>query len=201
VAHPVYDMFESQRVSKGLARQQLGLPQEAMINLFFGIVRPYKGLSVLLQAISVLKNDSRKFYLVVAGEFWEDIDKYSLQIEQLGLQDCIRIDNRYIPNEDVPKYFSAADIFAAPYISGTQSGAVKMAFGFGLPVVASDAIAEENWSDSPSIQIFPSGDENALAKCLASEKVLQKGPGVQGIPDSGWEELVQAIESLARAIK
>jgi glycosyltransferase involved in cell wall biosynthesis len=79
---------------------------------------------------------------VIAGEFWEDCGVYREQIDKLNLSDLVKIDNRYIPNEEVAVMLSAADLMVVPYIGGTQSGAAKVALGFGLPLIITDIVAQ-----------------------------------------------------------
>lgn len=140
IEHPLYDQFAEKRMSKEEARRRLGLPEDRPVLLFFGIVRPYKGLTNLIEALALVYQEGYSPLLIVAGEFWEDVEFYKRRIQELGLQEAVRIYNYYIPNEEVPVFFSAADVFVAPYTGGTQSGALKIALAFGLPVVASEGI-------------------------------------------------------------
>ncbi|GIV65412.1 MAG: glycosyl transferase family 1 [Bellilinea sp.] len=140
VEHPLYDQFADKRMDKSEARRRLGLPEDRPVLLFFGIVRPYKGLRNLIEALALVYQEGYSPLLVVAGEFWENVEDYQKRIKDLGLEDAVRIYNYYIPNEEVPVFFSAADVFVAPYTGGTQSGALKIAMAFGLPVVASEGI-------------------------------------------------------------
>jgi glycosyltransferase involved in cell wall biosynthesis len=103
--------------------------------LFFGIVREYKGLKDVLAAMPEIQARLGKVVLLVAGEFWEDKRPYLEMIERLGIGDLVIIEDRYIPNEEVGLYFSAADVIVAPYRQVTGSGAMQMATGFGLPVI------------------------------------------------------------------
>ncbi|MBN1873000.1 MAG: glycosyltransferase [Anaerolineae bacterium] len=133
--HPVYDMFSDARVSKAVAREQLELALDAPTLLFFGIVREYKGLYDLLIALPQIQAQLPAIKLLVAGEFWDDKVACQTTIQKLGIEGVVRIDDRYIPNDEVSIYFSAADVVVAPYRSVTGSGVVQMARGFGLPVI------------------------------------------------------------------
>lgn len=196
--HPIYDMFAGQRISKEEARSRLGLPEKAQIALQFGIVRPYKGLKFLIDAVALLKQQGTDLHLLVAGEFWEDKNSYIEQARRLGVADLLHMEDRYIPNEEVAVLFSAADVFAAPYVDGTQSGAMKMALGFGLPVVATNIIAEQGCEEpGPLLHRVPPGDSKALAQAL--QESLQERP--PALPDVGaapigadWDRLVKAVE-------
>jgi glycosyltransferase involved in cell wall biosynthesis len=139
VPHPPYDMFAHQQIPKEDARRQLGLPQDLPVLLFFGIVREYKGLKDILQALPAIQGSLGKVILVVAGEFWDDKQPYLEMIEQLGISSSVWIDDRYIPNEEVAVYFSAADGLVASYRQVTGSGVTQMASAFGLPLLYATA--------------------------------------------------------------
>jgi glycosyltransferase involved in cell wall biosynthesis len=187
------------RIAKPEARRQLGLPEDEPVLLFFGFVRPYKGLGVMLEALARLKQTcSLTPRLLVAGEFWEDEQAYRHQAEQLGVAGQVRFDNRFIPNEEMGVFFSAADWFAAPYVGGTQSAAIKAAMQFGLPVLASDRIASDLPREGYSLVLHPAGDASALAEDL--RRVLEQGPAPttqSADPGSdGWAELIQTIQTV-----
>ena len=196
--HPVYDMFVAQRVPKEEAKRRLGLPQDMPLVLFFGIVRQYKGLKYLIDALALLRDWGRPFPLVVAGEFWEDESVYLRQIERLSLQSQVRLENRYIPDDQVSLFFSAADVFVAPYVGGTQSGTVKMAMGFGVPIVVTEKVAEGLASRGPQIRVVAAGDAMALASeirdLIDNDKEHTVSPE-RNIHES-WEELADSIESI-----
>lgn len=133
--HPVYDQF-GPIMERDEARRQIGLaPSEASkqpLLLFFGMVRRYKGLDVLLDAMTRM---TAKPLLMVAGEWYEDRKKAESFIQAHGLSDRVMIRDTYIPDEEVATLFSAADAVVQPYRSATQSGVVQTAFHFGRPVV------------------------------------------------------------------
>lgn len=132
-AHPVYDQF-GETLPLADARRQLGLalPDGAFVLLFFGLIRAYKGLDVLIDALAGLPNH---VHLLVAGEFYEDEQAYRDQVSRLGLADRVHIHAGYVPDADVRVFFSAADVVVQPYRHATQSGVVQTAFQFGRPVV------------------------------------------------------------------
>jgi len=196
--HPIYSMFNQGRLTKHEARNRLGLPLARSILLFFGIVRPYKGLNQLVEALAFLQDWEKDVHLLVAGEFWDDKSGYLDQIQRLGLSSRVTIYDSYIPNEEVGIFFSASDLFVAPYIGGTQSGAVKLALGFGLPAIISDCIIDDILIEDDRVRIVPAGNPRELATAI--EEALQTGlsqpDNSNTRPHRSWFELVEAIEHL-----
>ncbi len=129
--HPIYDIY-GQRVERELAAERLGLDPGERYALFFGFIRAYKGLDLLLDAWAMV-GEKRK--LIVAGEFYEDKEKYLDQIERLGLSDKVILHDRYIAESEVALYFSVADLVVQPYRTATQSGITQIAYHFEVPMV------------------------------------------------------------------
>lgn len=203
VEHPVYDMFSEQKMDRAAARRKLGLPEDLPLILFFGIVRPYKGLTSLVAAVGQLAAEGQKVGLYIAGEFWEDIQKYREQIDRMNLAGQVWIDNRYIPNEEVPVVFSAADVFAAPYTNATQSGAVKMALGFGLPLAITQPVVDETMRPWIGRKVFVSQTDEPFALKEAIEQSLRAASEntFSEAQPTGWQALIGSIERLARGAK
>ena len=101
------------------------------------MIRAYKGLDHLIEALALLKTD-KKYKLIIAGEFYESENKYLKIIKDLNLEDQVVINNQYIPNEQIPLYFCAADAIVLPYKSATQSGVVPIAIHFEKPVIVTE---------------------------------------------------------------
>lgn len=135
--HPIYDHY-GERMSKNEACKALGLPADKDYMLFFGLVRAYKGLDLLLGAFGCVKDQLPNLQLIIAGEFYEDEDKYRAQIAQLGLADRVIIRNEFIPDGDLRKYFGAADLIVQPYKTATQSGVTQVAFHFEKPMLVTN---------------------------------------------------------------
>lgn len=202
-AHPAYTMLTSQRVDKIEARQRLGLPLDGKILLFFGIVRPYKGLKYLIEALSLLKSRGQTPTLLVAGDFWEDRAVYYEQVKAAGLSNQVILDDRYIPDEDAAVMFSAGDILVAPYIGGTQSGVAGIAIGFGMPMIVTEQIAAGIPDGDPEIILtIPPADAQSLADAI--EKISERSTrntSVQLSRQNDWGDMVATIESLYHQIK
>jgi len=173
--HPTYADLSRQRPGKDEARAILGISGTTL--LFFGFVRAYKGLDVLLEALPmVLKK--RRVTLVVAGEFWKDKQKYFAKIEENNLGSAVKVVDRYIPNEEIGSYFAATDLVVQPYRSASGSGITQLAYGFGKPVIATrvgslgDVI-----HDGKNGRLVPPGDGAALGQAILDslhEEVLPK---------------------------
>lgn len=200
--HPVYLPFAEQKISKIEAKARLGLDPNLPVALFFGIVRPYKGLSLLLEAVAALRQQGQKIQALIAGEFWDNIQKYIRLIERLEISDLVRLEDRYIPNEEVPLYFSAADVFVAPYTAGTQSGAVKLAMGFGLPIVVSEVIVDEfikSYSDVQIVKIDRLIEiSDALLQASQRERAVEGGSNTSGY---SWKSLANELVIIGTIIK
>jgi glycosyltransferase involved in cell wall biosynthesis len=134
--HPLYTAF-GEKIPKQEARLKLHLKQDDRVILFFGLIRKYKGLDLLIEAFSLLKaNPHNK--LLIAGEFYEDKQPYLDLISKYKLEEQIILLNQFIPNDDVKYYFSAADIVALPYRSATQSGVTQVSFHFEVPTLVTN---------------------------------------------------------------
>jgi len=133
--HPVYSNF-GKAVEKHEAKRHLNITGERNI-LFFGFIRDYKGLDILLNAMTLLKNDIN-VKLIIAGEFYSNKDKYLKIIDDLGLKENLLMFTDFIPTSEVKYYFSAADCVILPYRDATQSGIVQIATNFSKPVIAAN---------------------------------------------------------------
>lgn len=134
--HPLYTSF-GEKLAQGEARKALGLRDDKKIVLFFGLIRKYKGLDMLLDAFNELKSQP-DINLVIAGEFYEDKQPYLDLITKYQIQDQVILHSKFIANEDVKLYFSAADMVALPYRTATQSGVTQVSFHFEVPTLVTN---------------------------------------------------------------
>lgn len=136
--HPLYEHFPDRpEVSRAEARHRLGVPAEATkVLLFFGLIRPYKGFEVLLQAFEALHRADSGYHLVVAGEFYEKRRRFEPLLGRLQQSGCLTLADRFIPNELVYLYFRAADVVVLPYRHATQSGIIPLAYAWNRGVVS-----------------------------------------------------------------
>src|SRR6059036_3546497 len=137
VAHPFYAQFDGGRWTRASARAHLGLGPGDDVALFFGYVRRYKGLDLLLSAWPRVRG-RRPVTLVVAGEFYEDPAPYRALAKAAGGEPAVRLMEHYLPDDEVESLFKAADVVVLPYRSATQSGVTHVAFALGVPVITTD---------------------------------------------------------------
>lgn len=142
VAHPLYDNFGS-AVIKTEARKKLGIEENSRIILFFGFIRKYKGLDLLLRAMKLLHDQNHKpqttnCKLLIAGEFYDDEKQYRKLIEELGIKDNLVLHTGFIPDSEVKYYFCAADVVVQPYRQATQSGVTPLAYHFEKPMIVTN---------------------------------------------------------------
>ena len=133
--HPMFENF-GERVSRNVACERLGLDGKYDYTLFFGLIRDYKGLDMLLEAWAEWMPENRK--LLVAGEFYASKEKYYEIIEHRGLQDRVVMHEGFVADDDVKYYFSASDCLVLPYRTATQSGVTQIAYNFTLPMLVTN---------------------------------------------------------------
>ena len=135
--HPLYDNFGPIK-PKGEALAALQLPKTTRYLLFFGFIRAYKGLDIMLEAFADARLVSLPIKLIIAGEFYEDSAPYEELIRRYNLEDRIIRATDFIPNEKVADYFCAADLIVQPYKNATQSGVSQIAYHFERPMLVTD---------------------------------------------------------------
>lgn len=132
--HPLYDHY-GELLERGVALQQLGLRENQRYVLFFGFIREYKGLDLLLDAMADERMEQLGVKLIVAGEFYGDSRPYIDRISRLEIGDRVVMHTDFIPDHEVNRYFCAADLVVQPYKSATQSGVSQIAYHFEKPMV------------------------------------------------------------------
>lgn len=135
--HPIYDHY-GELLPRENALQLLNLSSEQRYVLFFGFIRAYKGLDLLLEAFADERFSTSNIKLLVAGEFYGDPGPYLKQIKDLGIENRVVLCTDFIPDGEVNRYFSAADIVAQPYKTATQSGVTQIAFHFEKPMLVTN---------------------------------------------------------------
>jgi len=135
--HPLYDNY-GDIIPRGAALKKLSLPDEYSYLLFFGFIRAYKGLDLLLEAFADNRLRNRKLKLIVAGEFYENDLPYRELINRTGIENDVILFDRFIREDEVALFFSAADLIVQPYRNATQSGVTQIAFHFEKPMLVTD---------------------------------------------------------------
>src|SRR6056297_44455 len=135
--HPIYDHY-GKIEPREAALKKLGLDPGCRYVLFFGFIRDYKGLDLLLEAFSDPWFGKNNVKLIVAGEFYSDESRYRQLMENLNLYPRVILKTAYIPNTEVEHFFNAADIVAQPYKSATQSGVTQIGYHFHKPMLVTD---------------------------------------------------------------
>jgi len=202
VNHPIYNTF-GDPLPRPEARDALDLPDDSPILLFFGFVRRYKGLHVLLEALPRIVDHLPDLQLVVAGEFYDEKAFYENIIEKHQLGSYLHLHDGYVSDEDVAAYFSAADVVVQPYVSATQSGVAKIAYHFERPLIMTDVggLAEMMPHGEAGLVVPPEDPDGlAGAVCRFFEEDLQ-GELTEGVRREkekySWEPLYEATERFA----
>lgn len=159
---PIYDCYEGlEKFEPGAERKALGYSAGDKVILFFGYVRKYKGLDILLRAFPGILKDIPEAKLLIVGEFYDDPQIYLSLIDELGIKNSVKIVNQFVPNEAVGKYYSASDVVVLPYRTGTQSGILNVAYGFERPVIVTDVggLAESVDEGSTGLIVKPESPE------------------------------------------
>lgn len=177
VPHPLYDNF-GEKISKDEAKKKLEIDNGQKLLLFFGFIRTYKGLDILLNAMKLVANrkpdpgqgqkETSNLKLLIAGEFYEDRKPYDEQIAQLNIKDSLLLHTRFIRNEEVKYFMCAADVVVQPYRNATQSGVTPLAYHFEVPMIVT------NVGGLPSM--VPDGKAGLVAEPTAeslAEKIIE----------------------------
>jgi len=198
--HPTYDLFRLSGFDRAVCRKQLGV--SGNILLFFGFVRKYKGLKYLLSAMPLILSELPVTLLVV-GEFWKDKSLYMDMIKRLGISEHVRVIDEYVPNEEVGRFFTAADLVVQPYLSATGSGGGQLAFGFERPVVATRVGSlPEIVENGRTGYIVEPGSASGIAEAVISFFKYKKAEffadNIRSVQYRfSWDHLVDGIEGLA----
>ena len=199
--HPLFDNY-SEPVSRAEAIVHLKLCPAYRYILFFGFIREYKGLDLLLKAMADPDIRNLGIKLIVAGEFYEDEKPYFDLIHSLDIADSINLQSHFISDDEVRYYFSAASLVVQPYRSATQSGVTQVAYHFNKPMVVTDVgglaeivpdgkcgyvVAPEPGAIARAINDFFTGDEDRFRAGIEEQK-----------KSYSWDRLTEALRTLAR---
>jgi len=199
-AHPLYDNF-GDPVSKEVAKQRLNLDNRFHYLLFFGFIRDYKGLDLLLKAFADVRLRNYPLKLIVAGEFYCDPTPYHDVIDQNGLKDWIIMSNDFIPDSEVVNYFCSADLVVQPYKSATQSGVTQIAYHYNKPMIITDVggLAEFVPDGKAGYVVNPDPLKitDAIIRFYEEKKEVEFSEFVSVEKEKySWRKMVEAIDEL-----
>lgn len=198
--HPLYDNFGN-AVSQSEAKDKLGLSPEISYMLFFGFIREYKGLDILLEAIKSERFQQLNVKLLIAGEFYGNEEKYLKIIKELNIIERIELKNSFIPNTEVYLYFCASSLVVQPYKNATQSGVTQIAYHFGIPMITTNVggLAELVPDGVVGYVVEPNAEslEEAIYKYFSLRKEEEFSRNVKTERERfSWSGLIKTIDRL-----
>ncbi|MBX2921521.1 MAG: glycosyltransferase [Chitinophagaceae bacterium] len=205
VPHPLYDSF-GEKVSQETAREKLGLAEYGRIVLFFGFIRKYKGLDMLLDAMKMVKDlqqqkGTEPVYLVVAGEFYEDARPYLDQIAQNNISDTVILKTAFVPDSEVKYYLCAADVVVQPYRNATQSGVTPLAYHFERPMIVTNVGGLTAMVPDGIVGLIAEADSRSLAEKIMQFFETGADHFVPGLQEEKkkytWDKIANAIIELS----
>lgn len=206
VPHGPLNLFTSGHSTRTEARSAMNIPNDARVLLFFGAIRPYKGLDVLLDAFDIVAARLPGAYLVVAGRAWESFDRYQQMIDRAPWKDRVRLRIDYIPTGEVARYFDAADLVVLPYHRfEAQSGVAMAAAGFGKPMIVTNVGALPTLQPDSDLVVSP-GDPAAIAKAILSaldspDRLAQLEQTARQVAQShSWDEIAARTLDVYRSV-
>ncbi|OON68422.1 glycosyltransferase [Hymenobacter sp. CRA2] len=201
--HPLYDSFGA-ILPKAEALRHLGLDPQYRYILFFGLIRDYKGLDILLEAFADERLQRLPLKLIVAGEFYKDPTPYEELIREHHLESRLVRATRFIPNEQVPEYFCAADLVVQPYKDATQSGVSQIAYHFERPMLVTDVGGLAELIPHGEVGYVVEPTPQAIADALVD---FATHPEKEAVFEAGarhykqqfsWAEMVKALKAVAQ---
>lgn len=201
--HPLYDNF-GEKMDKAEARLHLQLPVNERIILFFGFIRKYKGLDILLDAMGILQQKGFNVKLLIAGEWYEDKKPYNEQIERLKIKDSLLLQNHFISDGEVKYYLSAADFVIQPYRNATQSGVTPLAFHFEKPMLVTNVGGLPQMVQNQKVGLVAEPNAKSIAEKI--EELYQLGedyflPQIKVQKQKySWQAFTKVIADLQRSV-
>jgi len=201
--HPLYDNFGAS-VPKTVAKKQLGLEEETGYILFFGFIREYKGLDLLIKAFADERFRKLPVKLLIAGEFYIDGKPYLDLINNLNLKEHIVLRTEFIENNEIVNYFCASDIVAQPYKDATQSGVTQIAYHFEKPMLTTNVGGLSEMVPNGKVGYVVAPDSNEISEALlrfymeAKENEFSAQAAIEKKRFS-WEILLDRIDTLVHS--
>jgi glycosyltransferase involved in cell wall biosynthesis len=203
VQHPLYDNFGS-LISKDEARTHLGLAHADKIILFFGFIRQYKGLDLLLRAMANKEIQQEDIKLLIAGEFYEDSKPYIDLVKEYNLEDRVIWNSNFIPDSEVKYYLCAADCVVQPYRNATQSGVTPLAYHFEKPMIVTNVGGLPALVPHEKAGLVCQPDPVSIAQTISRFYQLGENYFIPHLriekQKYSWSHLTKAIISLAKSL-
>lgn len=198
--HPLYDNF-GKTVDKSIAKEKLKLERNISYMLFFGFIRDYKGLDILLNALKSQRLQDLPIKLLIAGEFYGNERKYLQMIKELNISNKIDLRSSFIPNTDVYLYFCASSLVVQPYKNATQSGVTQIAYHFGKPMITTNVggLSEMIPNGKVGYVVEPNAEslENAIYRFFSEKREEEFSENVKTERERfSWNGLIKTIDSL-----
>lgn len=198
--HPINDHL-APAISRQEARKRLGLDPDGRYLLFFGLIRHYKGLDLLLRAMAETSVQHLNIKLLVTGEFYEPEEEYRSLISELGLEDRVIVRNEFIPTAEMPDHFGAADLVAQPYRTASQSGIIPVAYHYDRPVLVTDVGGLGEFVETDRTGLIAAPQPAELAQAIVR---FYENPEVfcHGIPEMkealSWDRFAERVIEFTR---
>jgi len=200
VNHPLYDIF-GEALTKEEARKKLNLSPGEKIILFFGFIRTYKGLDILLQAMADPRIKQNGIKLMVAGEFYENERFYRELIKKSGIEDLLILKTQFIPDKEVRYYLCAADLVVQPYRNATQSGVTPLAYHFEKPIIVTNVGGLPSLVPHEKVGLVAEPEPRALAEAILRFYELGENYFIPHLRTEklkySWANMVRTIIQLA----
>ncbi|HVZ96007.1 MAG TPA: glycosyltransferase [Chitinophagaceae bacterium] len=201
VPHPLYDNFGG-KISRQEARAKLNIPQEAKIILFFGFIRKYKGLDILLQAMKIIhqQRSISNLKLLIAGEFYEDEKNYHDLLNDPGIKNELIVHTEFITDSRVKYYLCAADCVVQPYRNATQSGVTPLAYHFEIPMIVTNVGGLPSLVPDRKVGLIAEPNPESIAQKIKEYFDLGEDFFLPQLREEkkkySWENMVKAITGL-----
>lgn len=201
--HPLYDHFGNS-IPKSVAREKLNIPLQEKVILFFGFIRKYKGLDLLLEAMCDKRIQQQHIKLIIAGEFYEKEEPYTSFIKQHQLSNAVRIKNHFIADDQIAKYLCACDVVVQPYRQATQSGVTPLAYHFEKPMIVTKVGGLPEMVPHEKVGLVCNPTPKTIADAIIRYYELGEdyfhSELVEEKKKYNWETMINTIQELAKKI-
>jgi glycosyltransferase involved in cell wall biosynthesis len=196
--HPLYKSFDNKRYDALSAKKELGLEKKEVL-LFFGFIKPYKGLDILIEAFAKLSKEIENLHLLIVGEVYGSDRSYDEMITRYGLEDKCTFVKEFVPDNQIEKYFKAAKILVLPYRHATQSGVLQIAYSMKLGVVVTPVgslpdMVDKGKTGMVAADTTPESLSEAIKSCLEIADDVIKKKIENKNKQYGWDSFVELLE-------